>query len=402
MLDDEGRQLNPHLLDYKLRDGADAPARSTSTGSRSTRPNAGPNGSKGVGEPPCVPTAGAVANAIAAVLGRAVHELPMTPERVWRTGAGGRRDERASFVAPTTLDEALAAMAAGARPVAGGTDLVVGARQGKAPLPDALVAIHRIDELRGIAGPADGGLRLGALVTHEEIVAHPAVRERFTGARRRVGDRRLARHPRAGHDRRQRDERVARDGHRRPAAVLRRRGHARAPRAASASVADRRPVDRARERPRRTPTSCSWRSTCPRPAAGTGSCYVRLEYRRQMEIAVVGRDGRGHARRRHGRRRPGRDHGARADDPPGARGRAGADRLRRRRRRASTTRPRATAAAVRADQRRARLGRVPPGDGRGDRPPRDRRRPRPRARRATCRSPPARRCTAPWTRRGAA
>ena len=26
----------------------------------------------------------------------------------------------------------------------------------------------------------------------------------------------------------------------------------------------------------------------PRAPAGTGSCYVRLEYRRQMEIAVVG------------------------------------------------------------------------------------------------------------------
>jgi CO/xanthine dehydrogenase FAD-binding subunit len=26
----------------------------------------------------------------------------------------------------------------------------------------------------------------------------------------------------------------------------------------------------------------------PAPASGTGSCYVRLEYRRQMEIAVVG------------------------------------------------------------------------------------------------------------------
>jgi CO/xanthine dehydrogenase FAD-binding subunit len=26
----------------------------------------------------------------------------------------------------------------------------------------------------------------------------------------------------------------------------------------------------------------------PAPAAGSGSCYVRLEYRRQMEIAVVG------------------------------------------------------------------------------------------------------------------
>ena len=44
--------------------------RSTSTGSRST-PNAGPQGSKGVGEPPCVPTAGAIANAIATVIGRA-------------------------------------------------------------------------------------------------------------------------------------------------------------------------------------------------------------------------------------------------------------------------------------------------------------------------------------------
>ena len=41
-------------------------------------------------------------------------------------------------------------MAGGARPVAGGTDLVVGARQGKAPLPESLVAIHRLDELRTI------------------------------------------------------------------------------------------------------------------------------------------------------------------------------------------------------------------------------------------------------------
>jgi CO/xanthine dehydrogenase FAD-binding subunit len=28
--------------------------------------------------------------------------------------------------------------------------------------------------------------------------------------------------------------------------------------------------------------------TIPEPAVGTGSCYARLEYRRQMEIAVVG------------------------------------------------------------------------------------------------------------------
>ena len=51
-------------------------------------PNAGPRGSKGVGEPPQVPTAGAIANAIAKVLGAQVHRLPMTPERVWAASSG--------------------------------------------------------------------------------------------------------------------------------------------------------------------------------------------------------------------------------------------------------------------------------------------------------------------------
>ena len=43
----------------------------------------GPNGSKGMGEPPCVPTPGAVGNAIARATGRRIRSLPMTPERVW-------------------------------------------------------------------------------------------------------------------------------------------------------------------------------------------------------------------------------------------------------------------------------------------------------------------------------
>ena len=59
----------------------------------------------------------------------------------------------ASFVSATSVEEALAALVAGARPVAGGTDLVVGARQGKAPLPESIVAIDRIAELRGITEP---------------------------------------------------------------------------------------------------------------------------------------------------------------------------------------------------------------------------------------------------------
>ena len=70
-----------------------------------------------------------------------------------------------SFTSATTLEEAVAALGAGARPVAGGTDLVVGARQGKAQLPEAIVAIDRIETLREIS-EAGGGLHLGTLATH--------------------------------------------------------------------------------------------------------------------------------------------------------------------------------------------------------------------------------------------
>ena len=80
--DDHGRQRNPHLLDYKLVTASDAPSIEIAWIETDT-PNAGPKGSKGVGEPPCVPTAGAIGNAIAKVLGERVRALPMTPERVW-------------------------------------------------------------------------------------------------------------------------------------------------------------------------------------------------------------------------------------------------------------------------------------------------------------------------------
>jgi CO/xanthine dehydrogenase Mo-binding subunit len=82
-LDELGRHRNPHLLDYKLVTAADAPQIDVAWIETDT-PNAGPKGSKGVGEPPCVPTAGAIANAIAKVIGARVRALPMTPERVWQ------------------------------------------------------------------------------------------------------------------------------------------------------------------------------------------------------------------------------------------------------------------------------------------------------------------------------
>jgi CO/xanthine dehydrogenase Mo-binding subunit len=85
-LDDFGRQRNPSLLDYKLVTASDAPQIDIAWVETDTR-NAGPKGSKGVGEPPCVPTAGAIANAIAKVVGARVRQLPMTPERVWEAGS---------------------------------------------------------------------------------------------------------------------------------------------------------------------------------------------------------------------------------------------------------------------------------------------------------------------------
>jgi xanthine dehydrogenase molybdenum-binding subunit len=87
LLDDQGRQRNAGLLDYKLVTCSDAPEIEVDWIQVPTK-NAGPRGSKGVGEPPQVPTAGAIANAITKVLGDQVRRLPMTPERVWATSKG--------------------------------------------------------------------------------------------------------------------------------------------------------------------------------------------------------------------------------------------------------------------------------------------------------------------------
>lgn len=193
-----------------------------------------------------------------------------------------------SFVAPTTLEEALTALAGGARPVAGGTDLVVGARQGKAPLPDALLAIHRIEALGGISEVDGGGLRLGTLATHLEIVAHPAVRARFTAladasaivgshatrAQGTIGGNVMNASPAmdAG------GPLLCFDG----SVILRSAGGERVL-----------PLAELWTGPGSTdaaPDELLVAVDLPAPphVSGSGSCYVRLEYRRQMEIAVVG------------------------------------------------------------------------------------------------------------------
>jgi CO/xanthine dehydrogenase FAD-binding subunit len=190
-----------------------------------------------------------------------------------------------SFTSAVTLEDALAALGSGARPVAGGTDLVVGARQGKAPLPDAIVAIDRIGSLEGIVD-ADGGLRLGALVTHEEIVANDAIGERFTAladASAIVGSHATRAQGTIGGNVMNASPAMDTGG---PLLCF-----------------DATATFRSEAGERTVPLTDLWTGPgktiaepgellvaidLPAPQPMTGSAYVRLEYRRQMEIAVVG------------------------------------------------------------------------------------------------------------------
>lgn len=81
---------------------------------------------------------------------------------------------------PATLDEALALLdrhGDRARPIAGGTDLIVELDRRARPGVDVLVDLTRIPSLDTI-DERDGVFRLGPLVTHNQVVANRALAER--------------------------------------------------------------------------------------------------------------------------------------------------------------------------------------------------------------------------------
>ena len=191
-----------------------------------------------------------------------------------------------SFSTAHSIDDALSALAAGARPVAGGTDLVVGARAGKSTLPGSIVAIHRVAELHGIEALPDGSLRVGALVRHAELAADDDVRRRFsalTDACSIVGSHATRAQGTVGGNLMNASPAMETGG---PFVCF---GATTTLRSGSAprEVA----VEDLWEGPGRTVARADELLVAihlPAPAAGTGSAYLRLEYRRQMEIAVVG------------------------------------------------------------------------------------------------------------------
>ena len=190
-----------------------------------------------------------------------------------------------AFVTASTVEEALTALDGGARPVAGGTDLIVGARQGKAPLPRSLVAIHRIDDLRGITDEG-GGFRIGALTTHAELAAHPAIRGRFTAladASAIVGSHATRAQGTLGGNLMNASPAMETGG---PLMCLDATAALR-----SANGERTVPVTDLLSGPGATVAASDellFAVDVPTPDLRAGSAYVRLEYRRQMEIAVVG------------------------------------------------------------------------------------------------------------------
>ena len=233
-----------------------------------------------------------------------------------------------TFVSAATVGEALSALAGGARPVAGGTDLVVGSRQGKSPLPESIVAIHRLDELRA-SGAWNGRLRFGALVTHAEIAADPVVLERLTAladASSIVGSHATRAQGTVGGNLMNASPAMEAGG---PLmvfdATVTLRSEAGERQVAVTDLVTGPGTTVAR------PDELLTQVEIPLPPDGNGSCYARLEYRRQMEIAVVGATaavtiaGGRVAWAARG------DHGACADDQARSGRGGGADRLRRRR-----------------------------------------------------------------------
>jgi CO/xanthine dehydrogenase FAD-binding subunit len=190
-----------------------------------------------------------------------------------------------SLVNATSLAQVLEQLAGGARPVAGGSDLVVGARQGKAALPMRLVAIDRVAELRDVH-ISDAGVRLGALVNHATIERHAHIVEHYTAladgsalvgspATRNVGT--IGGNVMNGSPAMDTGSPLVVFGAEVELASV--RGHRRVP------------IGELWIGPGKTTAQADELCVAvdlPARAAQSGSAYVRLEYRRAMEIAVVG------------------------------------------------------------------------------------------------------------------
>jgi xanthine dehydrogenase molybdenum-binding subunit len=80
VISEKGQSMNPNFRDYKILTAKDVVPIEAPV--LETYDEDGPYGAKGIGEPGCVPTAPAIANAIYDAVGVRIKDLPITPESV--------------------------------------------------------------------------------------------------------------------------------------------------------------------------------------------------------------------------------------------------------------------------------------------------------------------------------
>src|SRR3954454_7202636 len=191
------------------------------------------------------------------------------------------------YYRPTTRAEALAALAAGgaaARPLVGGTDLLVGLRHHTVE-PDLLVDLKGVTDLPEPIVVGDDGVRMGATYTLGELVAHPVVQDWYPAlveAALTVGSVAI----------RNRASLVANSCNASPAADTAPPLLVHGARVTIASLDGDRTaaLDEFFLGPRRTlcgPGELVTRIDLPRPAPGSGSAFRRLTRRRGVDLATV-------------------------------------------------------------------------------------------------------------------
>ena len=80
MYDAKGKPLNNNLLDYKLPTAMDTPELNVEF--IELQDPTGPFGNKALGEPPAIPVAPAIRNAVLQATGIGFNQLPMEPQRL--------------------------------------------------------------------------------------------------------------------------------------------------------------------------------------------------------------------------------------------------------------------------------------------------------------------------------
>lgn len=110
MWDDQGSPMTASLMDYAIPKSTQSPQLATVL--VQVPSEEGPFGAKGVGEPPVIPGAAALANAVRAACGARVMELPLTSERVRAAIAAARtgQDGHANGTVSRDVSRAAAAV----------------------------------------------------------------------------------------------------------------------------------------------------------------------------------------------------------------------------------------------------------------------------------------------------